>query len=163
MKFDKNHWLWKSVDIQEKSHCWNWTGKIDASGYGYVGKFRAHRLAFEVASKRSIKDGMVVRHKCDNPKCCNPLHLTVGSQKENVADRVKRNRGATGEKNGKSILTRAQVREIYQSEGSYSEIALEFHVSKSAVADIKTGRNWSWLTGHFPNGKSRLYINTVPK
>ena len=41
-----------------------------------------------------IEDGMVIRHKCDNPKCINPLHLEIGTHADNMKDRDERGRGA---------------------------------------------------------------------
>ena len=40
----------------------------------------------------SIEKGNVVRHVCDNRKCCNPLHLLQGTQLENIQDMIERNR-----------------------------------------------------------------------
>ena len=37
-----------------------------------------------------IPKGMVIRHKCDNPNCCNIEHLEIGTQKDNIEDMIKR-------------------------------------------------------------------------
>ena len=53
---------------------------------------RQTRMAFEQAWGLTLKPGQVVRHSCDNPGCVNPLHLQVGTQKDNSQDMVQRGR-----------------------------------------------------------------------
>ena len=55
---------------------------------------RAHRLAWEAHNAEPIPEGMVVMHTCDNPGCCNPFHLTIGSHKDNVQDCIRKGRRA---------------------------------------------------------------------
>lgn len=75
--------------------CWPWMGTRMPRGYGlfnggrFDGRQRtryAHRLMWELANGRRIRTGEVVRHTCDNPPCCNPSHLIIGTQAENVND-----------------------------------------------------------------------------
>ncbi len=83
---------------QADGGCLVWTGNRDAKGYGrlrrsgangeYVG---AHRAAWEVANGR-IPSGMYVCHRCDNPPCCNPAHLFLGTPLDNVRDCVEKGR-----------------------------------------------------------------------
>ena len=94
--------LWSKVDVPSNKMvhrmCWNWTGST-AKGYGqiWVGNtnLRSHRLAYEIAHG-PIPDGLLVRHKCDNPLCCNPAHLEVGTDADNAMDRVVRGRSRKG-------------------------------------------------------------------
>jgi hypothetical protein len=58
----------------------------------------AHRWSWTLANG-PIPDGMVVMHRCDNPPCVNPGHLSLGTQLENIADRVSKGRSATGLRN----------------------------------------------------------------
>jgi hypothetical protein len=77
------------------SACWPWTGarKNGWGGYGLImagakgaGVLRAHRVAWVLANERAIPEGMVVLHTCDNPVCCNPTHLRLGTQSDNSLD-----------------------------------------------------------------------------
>jgi hypothetical protein len=84
------------LKIDKDSGCHLWTGHRDADGYGLTsaeGKRRvAHRVAWEVANG-PIPEGMIVMHTCDNPACCNPEHLQLGTHAENTRDRIKKGRG----------------------------------------------------------------------
>ncbi len=92
--------FWSRVDKRGPNECWPWTaaksgkyGRMKIDGFPHM----AHRLAYMFAKGR-LKDngdyhGTVVRHKCDNPICCNPKHLVRGDQRKNVADMIKRGRG----------------------------------------------------------------------
>lgn len=139
--------LWGRVEVREKAHCWPWIGPVNKDGYGYFRGQWSHRLAWSEHNQQPIPAGMVVRHSCDNPGCCNPWHLLVGTNLDNVQDRNERGRTARGARNGRARLTEEQVLAIYCDPSPYSEIATRASVSISAVSDIKTGRNWGWLTG----------------
>lgn len=69
--------------------CWEWQKGISPSGYGvstFEGKqYRTHKLSYLIF-KGEIKEGLLVCHKCDNPICCNPEHLFLGSPKQNMLD-----------------------------------------------------------------------------
>lgn len=90
--------LWQRVDVRPKAQCWPWTGRAlgKNSKYGLLdspaGK-TAHRLAWALANGRLPGEGMVIRHRCDNPPCCNPAHLVEGTQRQNVEDMIERGRG----------------------------------------------------------------------
>ena len=80
--------------------CWEFGGARDAQGYGHLfslGRhFQAHRVIWEDANG-PIPDGLWVLHHCDNPPCCNPAHLFLGTPADNTADMIAkgRNRRAT--------------------------------------------------------------------
>lgn len=75
--------------VKRDTQCWEWKGARTKAGYGrtkYKGEaWMAHRLMYTLTNG-SIPDGMVVMHQCDNPCCVNPEHLSVGTQKDNMAD-----------------------------------------------------------------------------
>jgi hypothetical protein len=81
--------------------CWEWNGPRTKGGYGATwvnGKKRmTHRLAYEWA-KGPIPPGMYVMHRCDNPPCCNPDHLAIGTPSENQQDRLAKGRNGTASK-----------------------------------------------------------------
>lgn len=81
--------------VVTEAGCWEWARAKTRKGYGHAQKgaikLRAHRFAFELWNG-PIPDGMMVLHSCDNPPCCNPEHLRVGTAKDNVFDMIQRNR-----------------------------------------------------------------------
>lgn len=89
--------------VAHSSECWLWTGPKVGRGYGkthWNGKTaRAHRVAWEI-TYGPIADGMCVLHKCDNPACCRPDHLFLGTYADNNRDMKKKGRTARGEQNG---------------------------------------------------------------
>ena len=137
--------LWAMVD--KSGECWTTPG----TGYGKVrigGRdeptVSAHRLSYELANG-PIPAGMQVLHRCDNPPCVRPGHLFLGSNLDNVADRVAKGRGAKGERLG-SKLTEPDVVEIrrLRSQGMLQrEIAERFAVTQETVSLIVLGRRWA--------------------
>jgi hypothetical protein len=92
--------LWTKVDASGGPYaCWPWTGHISTHGYGTYGQKYAHRMILGCLRDRPLARGEIVRHRCDNPPCCNPTHLQIGTQYDNIQDRVKRGRGNSGIRN----------------------------------------------------------------
>ena len=81
---------------EDHTSCWNWGAGCSGDGYGafsYKGKTeRAHRISWMLYNG-DIPEGLLICHKCDNPKCVNPNHLLVGTQSENIIDMNNKNRG----------------------------------------------------------------------
>ena len=77
--------------IAERSEdgCWEWDMARRERGYGHVtlwGKGRlVHRIVYELY-RGPVPDDMFVCHTCDNPPCCNPSHLFLGTPKDNARD-----------------------------------------------------------------------------
>lgn len=99
---DRRNVKWfKSVSTVQNG-CWLWSRYKISDGYGrltYRGKqVLAHRLvkllAEEMSDEQFNNPSCVVMHKCDQPSCVNPRHLIVGTQRENIADRGRKNRTA---------------------------------------------------------------------
>lgn len=104
-----------------------------------------HRFIYEQCFGK-IKEGLVIRHKCDNPSCINPEHLEIGTHRDNVNDKVKRGRSTYGEKNPKSKLTEDEVREIRNNKIlSVRELSEKYSVTMSAIRQIINYTTWKHI------------------
>ena len=87
--------FWKEVYNEDPRACWEWGRAKISTGYGslvFNGKKRlAHRVAYE-SINGPIKNGLHILHECDNPACCNPNHLRLGTNQDNIADSMKKGR-----------------------------------------------------------------------
>ena len=135
-----------------EDQCWNCSLSNDHKGYSlvYVNKrtLKSHRVMWEVFNGCPIPDGMVIRHKCDNPSCVNPNHLTIGTHKDNQNDKKERGRGCRGDKNVHNKLTEDSVREIKTRLGQGEkpvEISKDYGVSFSTIYQIRNGTSWGWV------------------
>jgi hypothetical protein len=88
------------------NHCWEWQRQIKIGGYGAMRigtkttrrMCQAHRICWQIHNG-SIPEGLLVLHKCDNRICCNPDHLFLGNQKDNMDDMYKKGRDNNSIKN----------------------------------------------------------------
>lgn len=148
--------FWANVDQFGPDECWNWTAFCHPSGYGRLmaqgWRHAAHRVAHAIAYGSTPAD-LLVCHDCDNPKCCNPRHLFIGTDGDNVADMMAKGRGRSGLSAGRgqgelhnmAKLTEAQVYAIEADQRTHAEIALAFGISRSMVGQIKNHKNWRHL------------------
>lgn len=150
--------FWSKVcrsDNQED--CWNWrAGSLGQTGYGsftlnrgQLGvvavnqRFPAHRIAWMLHNNTILTDEHVcVMHSCDNRLCCNPHHLSLGTRRDNAADRHQKHRS----KNGTTKLTLAQAEAIRSKYvfGKYGtwRLAKEFGISEPQARRIVKGTRW---------------------
>lgn len=156
--------FWSKVDIKDNiNECWPWIANISIYKYEYeYSKFwfnnkmaRTNRVAYKL-SKGDIPKDKIVMHNCNNPICCNPYHLELGSLSENSRYMVKCNRWNNyGENNGNSKLTENNVREIlkiYEEQRKLypdlkqwqviESIAKMFNMDNSNINRIINGKIW---------------------
>ncbi len=142
--------FWSKVDRRSDEECWPWMASVRRKDEGY-GAFSiggrhhpAHRVALELSGV-IVPAGMVVCHRCDNPRCCNPSHLFVGTPQDNDADRVAKGRQARGSTNGNAKYTDRfvwGVRMLNTRLGlSIARIARMFGVNASGLYDV-INRGW---------------------
>lgn len=124
-----------------------------AARYGYTSvggrSCLLHRKVYADAHGLDVFTmGGVVRHSCDNPRCINPDHLSLGTQSDNIQDAVRRGRHnpARGERSGSAKLTAADVRFIRESTLKQQELANMFGVRQGTISRIKGGSRWAHLT-----------------
>ena len=138
---------------EPNSGCWLWSGDVNGGGYARVEPFR-HRNGQREAWRAAFGDpgDAHVLHRCDMRCCLNPDHLFLGSNADNVADKVAKSRQARsqGEQHPAAVLTDAQVMEIYHDARPLSAIAAALGVTKATVNDIRSGKHWAHLTGGVP-------------
>lgn len=149
--------------------CWQWRGRPDKDGYGKIydasrgKKLRAHRVSYEI-HVGPIPEGQWVLHACDNPPCTNPLHLFLGDNILNTADKMAKGRHSVlrGEDTSWKKLQESDVRQIYNQVISgvpVRTVANNFGVGKDNVFAIMKGRSWKHL-GLTPWRSGRKTVNT---
>lgn len=149
--------FWARVDIKGKNDCWEFIGS-HRGGYGNIvlenKMWATHRLAWyliygEIPINNTTQHGSVIRHSCDNPGCCNPNHLRIGTQLDNVNDRTARGRSSRhsqkGESHGGSKLTESDVRAIRISTDTNRNLSMKYGVSRSRISAIKLRGSWSHI------------------
>lgn len=145
-----------SIEQGGSDDCWPCRLAPNSAGYGRLHLRAAgrtvftHRLAWVLANGRDLGPGEIVCHTCDNPLCCNPAHLFVGTHRDNVHDMMSKGRKApypSGERHHSAKITADQAREIARCPGTHAEIARRFGLGETAVQDIKAGRTWGRETG----------------
>ena len=131
-----------------KGECIESTASNGGAGYGriMIGNKRtmAHRLAYEHAYG-PIPDGLIVRHKCDNPPCINPAHLELGTHRDNLDDRIVRMSGRRGVQMHTAKLTEDAVREVRRrvaSGESRRAVARSLGVSHTVINALINGKFW---------------------
>jgi hypothetical protein len=154
--------FWEKVDrTTTPDGCWLWIGST--IGPTHYGQFRhgsdvmAHRVAW-ILAHGPIPEGLCVCHTCDVPLCVNPAHLWLGTNQDNVNDKVAKGRQPRGkdltpyehrprgECAPKAKLTADQVREIRKRHApgsdTYKILMAEFGISQHAYWCIISRKSW---------------------
>jgi HNH endonuclease len=124
--------------------CWEWVGTTGGRDHrGYIAiegrKYLAHRVVFELFYPGVLQPKQVVRHKCDNPICCNPFHLEPGSRGDNESDKYAHDRQGYP----KDVVL--EIRRLAQFDMSDAKIVAwiknkyDLKVSRSGVQKVKAG------------------------
>lgn len=152
--------FWSKVDVKSPDECWEWKRSRFPLGYGQykliAGEtpWKASRVAWLFTNEHPGK--MHVLHKCDNPPCCNPYHLFLGTHQDNMTDMVSKGRsGNKSERRGKATersrdvssethrkITSGQLAEArsrYQSGESLRSIGRDLDVSHSNLSRALRG------------------------
>lgn len=138
--------FWASIDATSTPEgCWEWRQRFDTGGYGlisYRGRSgeKAHRASYMI-NVGEIPKGYFVCHKCDNPKCCRPDHLFLGTPAENMLDKARKDRAGVA-------LTPDKARLILRLHGeglSNRRIAQSTDSSITAVWNVTSRRSWKHL------------------
>lgn len=153
-------WSWFLEQLDKKDNgCWEWKNGKNKAGYGQISVNKklngAHLYALEHKLGRSLAKGMLTRHLCNNPPCCNPDHLEEGTPKENMKDRDESGHTARGEKhhdvkgsNHPHVkLEERDVRIIRELKGWFTnqELSQTYGVSKCQICLIQNRKTWSHL------------------
>ena len=138
----------KFIEMIPECGCWIWMGACDKDGYGFFHHEyimeHAHRVSWKFRNG-PIPKGMCVLHKCDVTSCVNPLHLFLGTKKDNRVDCMSKNRHACGEKQSNSKLTSSDVIAIKNSNKPDRKLAKEYGVARSLINRVKNGKSWSHI------------------
>jgi hypothetical protein len=152
--------FWSKVQVAGPLDCWPWMRGKSARGYGQA-KFRgkterSHRVAY-LLDNGPIADRLCVCHACDNPSCCNPGHLWLGTHGDNNRDMAAKGRAvspkldhskiphARGEESNLAKITAAAVVEIRSRRASGERrglIAKDFGISPTHVWAIAARKVW---------------------
>ncbi len=143
--------LWSNIVIDENG-CWLWIGGISEQGYGKItfqGERYAHRIIW-LLYRGTIPDELCVCHHCDNPPCCNPLHLFIGTDADNLKDMREKGRWnlPVGEDAFPAKLKESEARAIIQGRADgipVNALATRFQVCPSTISKIALSRRWKHL------------------
>lgn len=153
--------LWRIAErvIVAPSGCWLWTGPTVGAGYGRISRSGknclVHRLVYELC-RGEVSLGVEVCHDCpagDNPACCNPSHLFLGTHADNMRDSEAKGRnshpGQKGEEKSQAKLTDDAVRAIrkrFAAGESGRALAEEFNVSRPAISEVVNRKKWAHVS-----------------
>lgn len=138
--------FWNKVNKGDTDECWVWGGAIHRLGYGQFkiggkkGKVAAsHRIAAALVLS-DFDETLCCLHSCDNRGCCNPSHLRMGTQQENIEEMVSKKRNKTSRiGNGHekiSFAEHTQIKQLFFEGKNKSEIARMYNVTPSRIRQI---------------------------
>lgn len=173
----------EKVEVRGDDDCWPWLAFRTFEGYGVIGigdgskLVPAHRMALFLETGQWPEKGQVVMHSCDHPWCQNPRHLSIGTDADNMRDRDRKGRSATGVRHGSQThpesnhgllgeehhqakLTADNVREIrasYLVAETQAELAKRFGVHQNQISRIVNRQSWR----HIGNEDSTRHLGGI--
>ena len=134
---DRTKAFLEKINIQDASNCWNWTGAVNNKGYPQVRLFGVTHLATRVMWTiyyGSDPGNFQVCHKCDNPLCVNPDHLFLGTNSDNISDRMLKNRSRTGKFNKDKVK---EIQDLQANKNySFRQLAKMYNTSYKTIYNI---------------------------
>ena len=147
--------LWSNVDRRGADECWPWLGNRRPAGYGSIrhdGKNITTNAAAIIASGGVVGPGQVACHTCDNPPCCNPAHLYVGTSSSNQRDAVARGRHSMAKLTDDDVT---QICELVAAGNSYRSVGRRFGVRHGVVSSIVRGVSYTHVKRNQTPGEGR--------
>lgn len=136
--------FWHYVEKSGADECWLWTGNRDKDGYGSIRtpetQLRAHRVSYKIHNPGDCIEGLVVRHRCNNPPCVNPAHLLAGTHLDNMADRMEAGHFYVNEDHPNTKYSNEVVAQVRAASGTHEEVAARFGMSTSQAGNIRRGQ-----------------------
>lgn len=137
--------FWAKVDKRGPDDCWPWTAYCTIrGGYGRIKiarkQYIASRIAWELAHGK-IPEGLHVLHQCDNPPCCNPGHLFLGTPSDNTQDMHNKKRHQI-EKRKLDLDQAREMRRLSALGVSGKKLTQRFGVAKGTVSMVLSNQIW---------------------
>jgi len=150
--YKKTCWIIRLLEkilVSDKG-CWEWQGALCGGKKGKGGKYGLFNIGTTLIMAHQASylyfwgdyGELFVLHKCDNPRCINPLHLFLGTHQDNMDDAVRKERLNFGEINGHTHLTSQDAKAIYHDPRGLKVIAEEYDICAASVWNIKTEKTW---------------------
>ena len=153
VSLDVRFWMRAGYCDPRSDNCMEWQGHRLPSGYGQLkdadgNVHYSHRVAYRI-TVGPIPEGMVVRHRCHNPSCVRPSHLSIGSHGDNARDRVEAGRSQIIDPPCPDTV--AAVRHLYASkkysQGDIARLILGTGAAQPTVARIVSGKTHKTAPG----------------
>lgn len=142
MKKSKQEIFLSHVVMSHHKECWIWIGGNKGNGYGSFnlnGKTTsAHRASYILFVSDKVM-GFDVCHKCDVRSCVNPMHLFLGTRKENMEDAVRKGRQATRKNLPQTKISEIEIPKVMRLVRKgilYKYIAKQFNVTRQSIGKI---------------------------
>lgn len=148
--FKKGNKPWNIKEIKwevNENGCWICTSHKTNKGYPMLSKNRILTRAIYEKYNGNIPDGLFVCHRCDVPTCINPEHLFLGTCRDNIDDKVMKNRQTKGEGVKTSKLTEKEAAQIkYRHKDKFCrEVARLYNVSTTTIVNIRNNKSWKHI------------------